>query len=410
MVGVAPPGGGVAAGEHAALVADVQGAADVRREQALLAAQVQRLPVGAEDDAGDAAVAGQPAGPGGGDERSEAGAGGTVAGVRVDQVIEVDGDHHVRLHPTQHRQVAGGQGVVGPLHERVGLLLAAAAHVALRAVGLQQRFQHRRDLAPADRVQLEPAGPGAVGMLGHGEPAVLGGVGFSTVGVQIGQVVVHHLRQLLEGPDRGQLGQHPVDRGQVDPGRIRRRPVLLPGDRRHRRHRLGGNPAGGERRGHRRQVLQRPAGAHDLPGGRRGQPAVPAQPRPHRLLPVVLRSLGEVGDAHGARQLGLDPVGRSHQQRRPVQQLRAEHALQVLVGHPARGVLEVGDRITRTVRTHVRRILAQEPSRSLNPQVRGLSTALGNVLTGRRRPVSRPPAPCRARPPRSAAAAAPRPG
>ena len=53
-------------------------------------------------------------------------------------------------------------------------------------------------------------------MLGEGQRPALGGVGFGTVGVQPGQVVVHHLAQLgvLAG-GRG-LGQHPVDLGEVD--------------------------------------------------------------------------------------------------------------------------------------------------------------------------------------------------
>src|SRR6478672_9108412 len=65
VVELAPVGGGVTAGEHAALVAQFGGLADVRREDALGAADVHRAGVGVEDDPGEGAVAERPAGAGG---------------------------------------------------------------------------------------------------------------------------------------------------------------------------------------------------------------------------------------------------------------------------------------------------------------------------------------------------------
>ena len=47
--------------------------------------------------------------------------------------------------------VPGGEGVVGPLHERVGQLLGAVAQVALGPVGLHDRLQRGLHLLPADR-------------------------------------------------------------------------------------------------------------------------------------------------------------------------------------------------------------------------------------------------------------------
>ena len=43
---------------------------------------------------------------------------------------------------------------------------------------------------------------------------------------------------------------------------------------------------------------------------------MPAQPRPHRLQPVVLGGLGQLGDPHGPGQLGVDPI--PGQDQRPV--------------------------------------------------------------------------------------------
>ena len=51
----------------------------------------------------------------------------------------------------QERQVAGGELVVGQLHERVGVLLGAGPQVTLRPVGLHDRLEGGLQLLPADR-------------------------------------------------------------------------------------------------------------------------------------------------------------------------------------------------------------------------------------------------------------------
>src|SRR4051812_3161594 len=96
-------GWGVAAGEHAGPVAGLGGPPQVRWHHAVAAGQVEGLALGAEPDAGDLAVAGQPAGAGGGDPRAESGGGRCGAGVGVGEVVEVDGDQHVRLDGAQDR-------------------------------------------------------------------------------------------------------------------------------------------------------------------------------------------------------------------------------------------------------------------------------------------------------------------
>ena len=133
VVDVAPVGGGVAAGEDAVPVADLDRPAQVRRDEPLGAAQVQRLPVGADDDAGDVAVAGQPAGPGGGDDARR-----TRCGRRPAPVAGSTRSSRSMVTTTcgltraQDRQVARGEGVVGQLDEGVGRLLGAGARCPRR--------------------------------------------------------------------------------------------------------------------------------------------------------------------------------------------------------------------------------------------------------------------------------------
>jgi hypothetical protein len=69
VVYVAPPGRRLAPGEHAALVAQLHGAAQVLRHHPVGAAEVHRHRVGADDDAGDGAVTGQHPRPSSGDGR-----------------------------------------------------------------------------------------------------------------------------------------------------------------------------------------------------------------------------------------------------------------------------------------------------------------------------------------------------
>ena len=123
---------------------------------------------------------------------------------------------------------------------------------------------------------------------------LLGGVGFGAVGVEPVKVVVHHLGQLAVRAGGGRLGQDCVDLVEVDVLLYGGRAVLRVGDRGDRGDLVGGDPAGGEGGSHRRQVLQRPAGADQSVRGGRGQPAVTAEPGLHRREPVVLGGLGEL--------------------------------------------------------------------------------------------------------------------
>lgn len=76
VVDVAPVAGSVAAGEYARVVAQFDRLAQGGRHDPVGAAEVERVPVGPEDDEADVAVAGQPAGACGGDLRPEPGPGG----------------------------------------------------------------------------------------------------------------------------------------------------------------------------------------------------------------------------------------------------------------------------------------------------------------------------------------------
>src|SRR3712207_6678860 len=104
VVDVAPPGGRAAAGEHTAAVAHLRGAAHVGREQPHRAAVVQRHPVGAHHDPGDSLVAGQPAGPRGGDRGPEPHVARAAADTGIDQVLDADRDDDLRLAPAQRGQ------------------------------------------------------------------------------------------------------------------------------------------------------------------------------------------------------------------------------------------------------------------------------------------------------------------
>jgi hypothetical protein len=192
------------------LVADLERSAQGGWGNPFAAAVLQWLAFGADDDAADLAVAGDHAGAGGGDEGAEAGAGGAVTDIRVDEVGERDGDDDVRLDGAQDGQVAGGEGVVGQLHQRVAELLGTVPQIALRPVGLHHRFEHGLDLLPADRVELEPAGHPAVVVPGEGQRPAFGGVGFGTVGVEPLQVVVHHLGEVGVRPGGGDVGRRGV--------------------------------------------------------------------------------------------------------------------------------------------------------------------------------------------------------
>jgi hypothetical protein len=134
------------------------------------------------------------------------------------------------------------------------------------------------------------------------------------------------------GTRRGGLGQHPVDLGQVDALLGGGRPPLVAHHRRDHRDLLAGDLAVGERGADGGQLLDHPA----LPDHRSrrggGQPGVTAQPRAHRLLSVVLGRLGQIRDADGAGQLGIDPVPQPHQPGGPLQQRTGAQGVQIVGG------------------------------------------------------------------------------
>ena len=169
-------------------------------------------------------------------------------------------------------------------------------------------------------------------MRGDGQLAALGGVGFGAVGVQPGQVVRHHLHQVLVGLGGGHPGEQGVDRGVVDTLGVGGGPVARGDDGGEDLDLLAGHGPGGAAGGHRGQRLEGAPGA-DQPGrGPRGEPAVPAQPRGHALQPVGFGGLGEFAAAHGAGQLGVEHVPRRDQRGGALQQFRAGQGVQVGVG------------------------------------------------------------------------------
>ena len=160
-------------------------------------------------------------------------------------------------------------------------------------VGLHERFQRGLHLLPADRVEVEPAGTCCRRRAGS----------WRTGGPRSGRV---RCRRGRAGPGSGappaparSSGGSRRCRPAAHRPRPGRRPAAAAAARCSSRatggdHRdlLGGDPAGGERGRHRRQVLQRPAGADQPVRGRGGQPAVPAQPGLHRRPPRRARTPG----------------------------------------------------------------------------------------------------------------------
>jgi hypothetical protein len=313
-------------------VADLDSTAQPRRDDPLEATVVEDLPLGSHDHPADVPVAGQPPSPGGGDGGPEPDAGGAWPGGRVGQVVDVDHGEDVRLDRAQDRRLPGGEGDVGPLHQSVSQLLGAGAQVAGRAVGLHERLQHRLELLPADRVQLPAKREAAVGVLGDRHGALLGGIGLGAVGVQPGQVVLHDRAQVHVSPGGGGRGQHDVHRAQVDALLGGGCQVLRPRDRRDHGDLVGGDHAVGTAGRDGGQVFQHPAVAHDLVRRRGREPHMPLQPGRHRLQAVVLRHLGQLRPTSGTGQLGVDPVPRPHQQRRPVQHPGGGQAGKVIGG------------------------------------------------------------------------------
>ena len=348
VVHVAPVGGGGAAGEHAVLVPSFHGLAQPGGDHPVVPAQIQRHSLGGHHDPGDAAVAGQPAGAGGGDARPEPGPRRAGLGSGVDQVLQVHVDHHVRLDRPQGRQAARGQGVVGQLHQRIGVLLGAGPLITLGAVGLHDRLDRGLQLLPAYGVQLTAHGSEPIGVPGDDQPPALGGVRFGTVGVQGFAVGLHHLRQpVVSLPDR-QRDQRLLDRGQVHPLLGGRSELLGSGDWGDDRDLPGGQATVSEGGGDRGQVFQCPPAA-DQPGGLgRGEVGVSAQPRAHGLEPVVFGGASQLACPHRAGDLRGELVLRDQQRPQPVQQQRADQRLEVLGGEGLQRRMQLAHHHLRT--------------------------------------------------------------
>ena len=223
----------------------------------------------------------------------------------------------------------------------------------------------------------------------------LGRVGLGAVGVEAGQVVDAPPDPAAAcWPRRGGLGQHRVDLGQVHALRRRRRPacsgVATGGEH---RHLLGGHVPVGAGRRHRRQMLQRPAGAHQLPGRRPGQPAVPAQPGAPSTSarrargPGPARRAGRCGPAR--RRSGSRP-GRA-----PRVRSSTRRAAMVVAGRRRRGrpaPMQLAHDTSHTIRSGVRSLPLDVRPRPVNPQVRSLSTGSAPLLTApHEQPVDRRP-------------------
>ena len=290
-------------------------------------------------------------------DRPETGAGRAVAGVRVDQVLVVDGDHHVRLDGAQERQVPGGQGVVGQLDEGVGLLLAAAAGVPGGPAGLHDRLQRGLHLLPAHRVEFEPA---------RQAPSAC---------------------RVIDSARCPRWGRARCRRGRAGPGsgappapvRLTGRVAAVSASTASTAARSTPAAAAAARCSSRAtgaitataSAVTRPAANAAATAGRcssarpdatsRCAAAADSRPCPRSQDCIVFApSCSEAWVSSPSRTVRASWASSRffarQQPPRPLEHLRAEHALQILVGHPVQGVLEVGERVTRTVRTHVRRI------------------------------------------------------
>ena len=154
------------------------------------------------------------------------------------------------------------------LHQRVGRLLGAGAHVTGGPVGLHASPPARpATFSPPTASSSNAAGDAAVGVPGDRQRPALGGVGFGAVGVQRGPGSGAPPAQLARA-----AGSPPTSASAASTS-ARSTPCSAAaarcsgaGDRGDHRHLLGGDHPVGERGRHRRQVLQRPAVADQLPG------------------------------------------------------------------------------------------------------------------------------------------------
>ena len=311
---------------------------------------------------------------------AEAGRRGAGAGARVEQVGDGDQRHeHVRFDGAQDRQAARRRGLVSASWTNASPSCWARLRVSpagRSACTIDSSAAWT--FSPPTGVEVAAEAHGCRRRAGgDGQRAPLGGVGFGAVGVEPGQVVVPR-----PGPARragGWRRPRPASH-RSRPGRrpARPRPPRCSGRVTAGDHRdlLGGDQPVGERRGHRGQLLQRPP-APDQPRGRGGrEPAVPAQPGLHRLQPVVLggphhlasctvrassaSSRFRAASSTATRPAAPGRTGRAGH-RRPALQRRHQLAHQPT---PA----------ARSHRSPVRILSARTADRSMNAQLRGLST------------------------------------
>ena len=154
-------------------VPELDGPAQVRGDDPVGAAEVQRLPVGADDDPGDAAVAGQPAGAGGGDPGAEAGVWrrrGRCAGRRGRRgrcVTTTCG-----LTRAQDRQVARRRGRCRPSCTNASPSCWARVRVSPAGrAACTMDSSAACTFSPPTGVEVEAAGDAAVGVLGDRQRA-----------------------------------------------------------------------------------------------------------------------------------------------------------------------------------------------------------------------------------------------
>ena len=220
------------------------------------------------------------------------------------------------------------------------------------------RLEGGLQLLRTQRVEVEPAGDAAVGVPGEGQEPLLGRVRFGPVLVQAFEHPVDQPDEVLVRPVGGEAGQHLATPATVPPCASTSAAYFGAADLGDHIDLVGGQLPGGVLLLDRGQLFQRAAGADHLRCGRLGHPAVPAQPRRRRGLPVGGEGPLAVGDRTVRASSAAEAVPVRHQVAGALEQLGA------------------AERVEFVVRTHVRRISEVRPRRVLNPQVRSLSTDL----------------------------------
>ena len=109
-----------------------------------------------------------------------------------------------------------------------------------------------------------------------------------------------------------------------------------------------------------------------------------AQPGLHRLLPVVLDGLGQVGGAHRAGDHGGELVLRGDQGADPVQLLAGRQRVEILGGERVQGRQQLAHDTSHAFDQVFEVYRCEHALHYLNPQVRGLSTDSHAALDSRR--------------------------